>query len=1144
MKQALLLLSVSFFIVVLIAVPGHAQFELLWGRGNPMGMGNIHGVTVDPETGHLYITHFADQSIHHFDEDLEHVETFNIGLGGIRGLGFDTQENQLIVANGGNIRILNLNGELLRTFANNGGSNTVDHDPERDLYVVGRFGGAVAYFNRDGEQVGGFDSGVNITGICYYPINGTIFAMDTDDPVSEFTIEGERIGEPLQGDQIVENGQDLAYDSRQRILYATGQVAWLGAFEDNYGAVGEPEVNPEGFDLQVPFGMAGEEVLVITNVGEEGSSLSFEIEDVGEGVDWLECDPTEGELELDESAEITLTIATEDLQPGNVQRTIIVHTNSPDFREVEIPVALMVIAGFGELSGTVTDAANDNPIEGATITVENFNLEAVSDENGRYVIPEIPEWIFTVSITAEDYLPQTMLEIEIIEDEVTNLDFDMLHSIGDLSLEQISEEIPVDEEVEIPVNLANPGNGPLTWSVERVFPEGMEADPWDSREVYAAGDILENNRLGGVEFVDGNFYVAGGLSDGENQIYVLNRDGELVRQFNQFQDSRYGFRDLTYDGNLLWGIDDNIVHGFTTRGELDVTFDAPVRSARGITWDRENELLWICGITSDIFGVNRNGEIVREIERPGDVRMYGLAWYPDDADGYNLYMFCSNGEFNRQIFKFDLENEQVVFVAEPDLEGSAGAATITRAWDPFSWVFLTITNSPDYIEILHIEAPTGWVGIEPIDGVLDAGEDMDMAVNLNTFGFPVNIEFTVDLVFTHDGVGGETILPVLLTASGDEGPEVRTLRMDFGWNMVSVNVVPESDDVVAITQTLVDGELMEMMKNGSGQFYSPAFGFNNIPGWEVTDGYLIKTTEDCELEIEGMPVAADEAIPLTAGWQMKGYFPRVSVEATVALSGIVENLEMAKDGSGRFYSPAFGFSNMGDLMEGFGYMLKMSEAMDLVYVVEENRLAQSRIVPGFLPILKPTAENMSLLVLQDVSAEFIEIGVYANNILVGSGHASGESCGIAVWGDDPTTTSRDGSLKGDNLELRFTNETGRNVSFDFVTISGNEFYQHDELWVVELNNLISIPDEFGIVSAYPNPFNSTTQISFRLTESGKIDLALFDLSGRQVLDLITGQYKAGLHTVTLDGSSLSSGFYLAKLNSTEGSSKLKLSFIK
>lgn len=84
MKRALLLLSLSFFIVVLIAVPSFAQFELLWGRENPMGMNNIHGVTVDPETGHLYIAHFANQNIQHFDEELELVETFDLGIGEIR----------------------------------------------------------------------------------------------------------------------------------------------------------------------------------------------------------------------------------------------------------------------------------------------------------------------------------------------------------------------------------------------------------------------------------------------------------------------------------------------------------------------------------------------------------------------------------------------------------------------------------------------------------------------------------------------------------------------------------------------------------------------------------------------------------------------------------------------------------------------------------------------------------------------------------------------------------------------------------------------------------------------------------------------------------------------------------------------------
>ena len=90
----------------------------------------------------------------------------------------------------------------------------------------------------------------------------------------------------------------------------------------------------------------------------------------------------------------------------------------------------------------------------------------------------------------------------------------------------------------------------------------------------------------------------------------------------------------------------------------------------------------------------------------------------------------------------------------------------------------------------------------------------------------------------------------------------------------------------------------------------------------------------------------------------------------------------------------------------------------------------------------------------------------------------------------------------------------------------------------------SVPEEFGIVSAYPNPFNNATQISFRITESSPIDLAIFDLNGRRVIDLAKGQYEAGIYTLTLVGTDLSSGLYLVNLKSIEGSSKLKLSFNK
>jgi len=901
----------------------------------------------------------------------------------------------------------------------------------------------------------------------------------------------------------------------------------------------------------VSLGQIREIQLLISNIADvddEMHSLEFSLTDLGEDPDWLGIEPGEGVVGVGEQVEVTFTASTEGIELGEYDRSVLLECNASNIQSLEIPVHLFVVEGFAQLSGTITDEETGDPLAGASVEIPAFDMVTESDEDGYYIFPEIPSWTYDILVTMEDFLPMTAEEVEINPGEDVVVDFGLLHSDFVSNPEEINEQLPLDEIIEVPVWINNPGNGPLTWEVNRVFPEGMEAEPWEHREGLAAGDMLENNRLGGVEFVDGHFYVGGGLSNGENQIYVLNPEGELVRQFDQFVDSRYGFRDMTYDGNLLWGVDGDIVHGFTTEGELEVTFDAPVRSARGITWDRENELLWISGITSDIFGMTRDGELVSQFERPADVRMYGLAWYPDDADGHKLYMFCSNGELNRQIWKFNLETEEVLFVVEPDIEGTAGASTVTRAWDPFSWVFMAITNSPDRIEIWHLEAPTGWVDVNPTEGVLEPGDEIDLTVGLNTFSFPVDIEFTVDLVFNHDGVGGESVIPVALEATEGGGPEQRILELAFGWNMVSVNVDPEENDVIVLTQDLVDNDLLEMMKNGAGQFYSPAFGFNNIPGWNVEEGYMLKVTEACQLDITGMPVEANQPIPLAQGWQMIAYYPQVGVDAILAFSGVVDVLEMAKDVAGRFYSTAFGFSNMGNLREGQGYMVKMSEAIDLVYVVEEemadNSYSTGYQLPELLPTVTPTGQNMSLLIMSDnFESENGEIGVYASGQLVGSGKLSDGICGIAVWGDDLTTSKVDGALPNEVLEFSIHDGSELLVA-SFETISGENKYVTDGFQVIRLLDIIETPVQFGIIDLHPNPFNSYSSVVYNLPEAAQVNLALYDLTGRQVVELMSDYTQAGQHSFTLNGAGLSSGVYILQLQSRGEVSKRKLTLIK
>jgi hypothetical protein len=64
---------------------------------------------------------------------------------------------------------------------------------------------------------------------------------------------------------------------------------------------------------------------------------------------------------------------------------------------------------------------------------------------------------------------------------------------------------------------------------------------------------------------------------------------------------------------------------------------------------------------------------------------------------------------------------------------------------------------------------------------------------------------------------------------------------------------------------------------------------------------------------------------------------------------------------------------------------------------------------------------------------------------------------------------------------------------------------------------------------YPNPFNSITNISFYLSESGQIKCVIYDLMGRMIDILMDGELKPGRYNITLEGSKLPSGIYFCRL---------------
>ena len=71
---------------------------------------------------------------------------------------------------------------------------------------------------------------------------------------------------------------------------------------------------------------------------------------------------------------------------------------------------------------------------------------------------------------------------------------------------------------------------------------------------------------------------------------------------------------------------------------------------------------------------------------------------------------------------------------------------------------------------------------------------------------------------------------------------------------------------------------------------------------------------------------------------------------------------------------------------------------------------------------------------------------------------------------------------------------------------------------------------------YPNPFNAGTNITFRLSDGGQVDVTVYNVLGQAVRHLASDYYSAGDHTVYFDGNDdrgqvLGTGMYFYRVTS-------------
>ena len=91
------------------------------------------------------------------------------------------------------------------------------------------------------------------------------------------------------------------------------------------------------------------------------------------------------------------------------------------------------------------------------------------------------------------------------------------------------------------------------------------------------------------------------------------------------------------------------------------------------------------------------------------------------------------------------------------------------------------------------------------------------------------------------------------------------------------------------------------------------------------------------------------------------------------------------------------------------------------------------------------------------------------------------------------------------------------------------------------NNIANM--NYSLNQNYPNPFNPSTSISYSLGTTGKVQLKIYDMLGKEIATLVDEVQTSGSHSVEFN-KPLSSGVYYYTLRAGEFTSTRKMIILK
>ena len=158
----------------------------------------------------------------------------------------------------------------------------------------------------------------------------------------------------------------------------------------------------------------------------------------------------------------------------------------------------------------------------------------------------------------------------------------------------------------------------------------------------------------------------------------------------------------------------------------------------------------------------------------------------------------------------------------------------------------------------------------------------------------------------------------------------QSIELPIGWSYFSTYIIPSVATIDSIFTDIISNIIV--VKNYLGQIYWPAYGINSIDNISICQGYQIKMIDTDTLILEGIAVQPENTnCHIPSSWSYISYLRNTPASIVNMTSSISTNIEIVKNYFGQIYWPVYNVNQIGNMIPGQGYQIKMTNASTLTY---------------------------------------------------------------------------------------------------------------------------------------------------------------------------------------------------------------------